>query len=110
MRRPPRVFYGNTRQRNDRHLPDPYGTSSPDYAERNRLTAVEIAPGLIVESYGAPIPRLAGEAQPVDLGTPEVAQPEPEAVPVVAPVVTAALSDSSRPRSWRDDYGVARLA
>lgn len=108
MRNKPRIFYGRSRQPSTSQ-PDPYGPSSLGYAERNRRTEVEVSPGMVVVSLGAPIQRLAGEAQPVDLGPPEVPPSEPEGEPEEAPAVASATPvEPSRPRSWRDDYGLAK--
>lgn len=110
MRNKPRIFYGKTRQPLTPQ-PDPYGPSSPGYAERNRRTEVEVSPGMVVVSLGAPIQRLAGEAQPVDRGTPEVAPAVSEQRPEEAfAVFRAEPAEPSRPRSWRDDYGLAKRA
>lgn len=110
MRERPRIFYGRTRDSSTAHQPDPYGTSSPGYAERNRVTVTEVSPGMVMESYGAPVTRLAGEAQPVDLGIPEVPQPEPVAVPVVAPAEPVQVAKQPRKRDWRDDFGLLKSA
>lgn len=108
MRNKPRIFYGKTRQPS-MSQPDPYGPGSPGYAERNRHTEVEVSPGMIVVSLGAPIQRLAGEAQPVDRGTPAVSPEVSPQEPPEAPAVTlAAPAAPSRARSWRDDYGLAK--
>lgn len=108
MRNKPRIFYGKNRQPST-SPPDPYGPSSPGYAERNRRTEVEVSPGMVVVSLGAPIERLAGEAQPVDLGVPEVVPAVSPQDLLEAPAVAPATSVTpSRTRSWRDDYGLAK--
>lgn len=107
MRDKPRVFYGKA-LRPSQSTPDPYAPGSPGFAERNRRTEAEVMPGLVVVSLGAPIQRLPGEAQPVDLGTPEVAQEPPQETPEALPAAPVEAMAPLRERNWRDDYGLAK--
>lgn len=107
MRNTPRVFYGKT-LRPAAAQPDPYAPGSPGFAERNRRTAVEVMPGMVVVSIGAPVQRLAGDAQPVDLGTPVVVQEPPQETLEATPAASVEATPPLRERNWRDDYGLAR--
>lgn len=108
MRNKPRVYNGDAYRPSVPH-PDPYSPSSPGYAERHRLTETEVSPGMIMVSLGAPIQRLAGDPQPVDRGVPEVVLAVPDEEPQEAPAVTPPEpAVPTRPRSWRDDYGLAK--
>lgn len=112
MRHKPRVFYGQTRKRPTAHQPDPYSPSAPDYAERNRVTAVEVSPSLTMVSIGEPPKRITGEAQPVEVAAPPVATVAPAAPRTASPAERPAQTGASRERSrnWQDDYGLAKRA
>lgn len=104
----PRIFRGASRRANSGSGPDACSPRSPGYAERHRETATEIAHGMIRIDIGEPIKRVAGDAQPVPIGSPALPPEQPVAVEPEPNSFTPRTIASVDLPDWRSDYGLGK--
>lgn len=104
----PRGWGGRRSSRDTGPAVDPYSPALPHYAQRNRSSETEIAPGVLRIDLGEPLPRLAHEPPTVTRQGPEVAEAEPEPTDQLPAMPSVSQIAAIGGRDWRDDYGVAR--